>query len=73
MAYTPQTITPDWNNAPEWANFVAMDYDQVWWWHEYEPVRTFYEWEVESTGRAAPVFGNEMDWMDSLQERPKNQ
>ena len=30
-------IRPDWNDAPEWANFVAQDHDNTWWWYEKEP------------------------------------
>ena len=28
---------PDWKDAPEWANYLAMDSDEEWYWHEMEP------------------------------------
>jgi hypothetical protein len=28
---------PDWRDAPEWANFLAMDWDGEWVWHEHKP------------------------------------
>lgn len=30
-------MKPDWKGAPEWANWLAMDGDGMWFWHEYEP------------------------------------
>lgn len=29
----------DWTQAPEWANFAAMDSDGEWWWYQKEPVK----------------------------------
>ncbi len=31
-------MKPDWKDAPEWANWLAMDGDGVWFWYELEPV-----------------------------------
>jgi len=28
---------PDWNDAPEWAKYLAMDGDSVWVWYGSEP------------------------------------
>ena len=28
---------PDWNDAPYWANYLAMDSDEGWYWYEDEP------------------------------------
>ena len=28
---------PDWKDAPEWANYLAMDADGEWCWYEYSP------------------------------------
>lgn len=35
---------PDWKDAPEWANWLAMDSDGIWWWYENEP-KWFYRQE----------------------------
>lgn len=32
------TNKPTWDNAPKWANFLAMDYDGEWYWHLEEPI-----------------------------------
>lgn len=29
---------PDWNEAPEWANFLAQDSNGAWSWFEQEPL-----------------------------------
>lgn len=31
---------PCWEDAPDWANYIAMDRSQVWYWHETEPTYT---------------------------------
>lgn len=33
-------LTIDWTQAPEWANFAAMDYDGEWWWYENKPQKS---------------------------------
>lgn len=30
-------IKPEWSNAPEWANYMAMDQSGKWFWFENEP------------------------------------
>lgn len=30
-------MKPDWKDAPEWAEWLAMDGDGEWNWYEYEP------------------------------------
>jgi len=30
-------MKPSWDDAPEWANYLAMDYDGEWFWFEFEP------------------------------------
>lgn len=29
---------PNWNDAPEWANYLAQDKTGRWWWFKDEPV-----------------------------------
>lgn len=33
-------MKPEWKDAPEWANFLAMDDDGEWYWFEKRPVRS---------------------------------
>ena len=45
-------MKPDWKNAPEWANYLAMDTDSSWWWFEKQPYWDNGEWDEPSmTGR----------------------
>jgi hypothetical protein len=37
-------MKPDWKDAPEWAQWLAMDPDGSWWWFEHEPIVEFDEW-----------------------------
>jgi hypothetical protein len=30
-------MKPDWMDAPDWANWLAMDEDGEWFWHESKP------------------------------------
>ena len=63
-------MKPDWNDAPEWANYVAMDKNGDWFWYEYEPLLTpgshgFYV----HTGKNGRV--EKKNWQESLQKRPR--
>ena len=63
-------MKPDWKNAPEWANWWAMDESGVCWWYEIEP----YKSKVanvfnESGGKFESDRSN--NWAESLQKRPK--
>ncbi len=30
-------MTPSWNDAPAWAQYLSMDADGRWFWYEFEP------------------------------------
>ena len=32
-------MKPDWKDAPEWANYLAMDGDGYWCWYLRKPIR----------------------------------
>ena len=65
---------PSWDEAPEWANWIAQDRDGEWWWFEYQPEESF-----EFNGwRITGGFADEATrcqvndkWYDTLQERPQ--
>lgn len=42
---------PNWKDAPEWANFCAMDGNYEWWWYEEEPSWNDWESGWQSSGR----------------------
>ncbi len=63
---------PSWDEAPEWANWLAQDNDGEWCWRENKLIklsRTFHskEGRFDYTNRGE-VLGN---WQDTLEERPE--
>ena len=48
-------MKPDWKDAPEWANYFAMDPDGRWYWFENEPEFTDQEWYAD--GKYAEITG----------------
>ena len=47
---------PAWSDAPEWANYLAMDKNGEWWWHEDKPTKT--KCGFTSHKKVAPVVGS---------------
>lgn len=35
---------PDWKDAPEWAQYLAMDADGKWYWYEKQPILVRGRW-----------------------------
>ena len=67
---------PDWSQAPEWANWWAMDENRDCYWHSCvdSPFIGNGVFEVgDSKGHTydAPLFGYQGDWRDSLRKRPQ--
>jgi len=57
----------DWDYAPEWANYAAMDNTGIWYWYEFEPHISHRWWNLE-VGRFEKIM-QEKDFSDSLQKR----
>jgi len=58
----------NWDGAPSWANYVAMDQDGDWWWFEEKPVAENSCWCNKGAGRAE--FISSEDWVATLEQRP---
>lgn len=58
---------PDWKDAPEWADWLAMDSDNAWFWHELKPVYKGNHWGSE--GRVE--MAGELKWGETLEERSR--
>lgn len=66
------TTKPNWNNAPEWAKYLAMDSSGEWWWYENEPLQSIdnQRWYSALGGRAEIAeLNNESVWLDTLESR----
>lgn len=61
-------MKPDWKDAPEWAQWLAMDGDGVWYWHQCQPEweDSLGEWRSGETIESAAFFRP----TDSLESRP---
>lgn len=61
-------MKPDWKDAPEWANYLAMDGDGQWFWYENRPETGRNYWSHGGTHRPAITLNR--NWKDSLEKRP---
>lgn len=61
---------PSWENAPEWANFVAMDLHGNWNWFEEKPFISGAIWDAYK-GKFELAQKSKQEWKQTLQERPK--
>jgi len=64
-------MKPDWEDAPEWANWVTMDADGAWYWFETKPSICSDEgiW-VQNIGEVEKCF-NIKAWTETLEQRPE--
>ena len=62
-------LKPSWDDAPEWANWLAQDENGEWYWYEDMPVKRTNYWIVEDCKHAGANVDN---WKNTLEERPKN-
>lgn len=66
-------MKPNWKDAPEWANWLAMDDDGEWWWFELEPhIKNGRWWAALSGKDERCALNNNAKWKDSLEKRPEN-
>ena len=64
-------MKPDWKDAPEWANWLAMDGDRMWYWYEDEPcIRNIDDTWIAQKGKYEAVHFNIPNPHDSLDARP---
>lgn len=65
-------MKPSWDDAPEWAQLLAMDEDGGWWWFQCPPVQGECMW-IASDGGFRRARVSHSDWKDSLEQRPKEE
>ena len=59
---------PDWKDAPEWAQRLAMDKDGLWFWHEEKPEPRSRDWA--SNGEIREARTTRTGWLSSSEPRP---
>jgi hypothetical protein len=61
-------MKPSWDDAPKWAQYLAMDDDGDWYWFENEP-------KFKGCGWSAPgrslYAGKHIDAKDTMEPRPE--
>lgn len=62
-------MKPDWKDAPEWAQWLAMDSDGYWYWYSHEPYVITEGWVNDISNIA--YAGCSKPWHLSLTGRPK--
>jgi len=65
---------PPWSDAPEWANWRAMDESGEWWWYEEEPQIHFDNDSYDNP--TMPPMREQYkwkDWKSTLEKRPDNE
>ena len=64
--------TPEWEHAPGWANWLAMDPSGQWWWYAAEPELLSGSWG-NAWGKWVKEAGltpGRIDWTETLEQRP---
>lgn len=72
-------MKPSWNDAPEWAQWLAQDVSGHWYWYKLEPLPSYGEWSIISRFAPKPQckiacdMSNPFnpDWQSTLEMRPK--
>jgi hypothetical protein len=66
-------MKPDWKDAPEWANWLAMDANGTWHYYEHEPEISINPnievWQAKGMYRR--VFKRFKNWQSTREKRPK--
>lgn len=59
---------PNWDKAPEWANYLSLNYALNWVWHEKEPSPNWSKLDWYSSG--AMQFAGEEEFKGICEKRP---
>ena len=58
---------PDWADAPEWAEWLAMDKDGSWYWYSLKPIADSDDWSY--AGKIALAY-DAPSFYDTREQRP---
>jgi hypothetical protein len=60
---------PSWDDAPDWANYVALNEAWMWRWYEKKPEIMMGVW-VSAGKEQHSRYAEAIDWKESLEARP---
>lgn len=65
-------MKPNWDDAPEWATWMAQDKDGYWLWYEFKPYKGNEEWfkNKNNSGRVSIAYPSFEGWDNTLEMRP---
>jgi hypothetical protein len=64
-------VKPDWKDAPEWANWLAMDEDGSWYWYESEPeANTYLQAWLDKPDTKLLQAGDVYRWTETKEAKP---
>ena len=61
-------MKPDWEDAPEWAQWLAMDRSGRWWFYEFVPRKGGDLWMPTEGDMEGGIC---KDWAETLEGRPE--
>ena len=70
MASKIKLNKPKWDDAPRWAEYLAMDSNGDWWWYEDEPVRNGGSWISSGGGDVEKCKRDINLWKKTVERRP---
>ena len=73
MTEQTQMGPPPWSEAPEWAQWRAMDGDGAWGWYNVTPTKASREWVVTDSWSPARGYASDAQgrgWVETLESRP---
>lgn len=64
--------TPEWEHAPDWANWLAMDVEGRWYWFAEKPEQRSATWANgwATRVREAGLTPGRSGWTETLEQRP---
>lgn len=62
-------MKPDWKDAPEWAQWLALDASGVWYWYEQAPTIA-HESDYWNAEGAMAQAAESIYWKESAEPRP---
>ena len=66
----PQQLKPSWDDAPDWANWLAQDFNGSWNWFEEKPeIVSSISTKFKTTKLTVACFDN-TNWQQTLEQRP---
>lgn len=66
-----QQLKPNWDDAPEFANWLAQDKDGMWNWYESEPKLGGENWYTKTGVLSESALIDFDDWQQTLEQRPQ--